>query len=111
MLHCTDQLLSAHCIAHHGSQTKVPNYLQNKICIDAGWVYARTDEETGARLYVNGTFVDCPTDKERFANQHLDPTAFNKMYQLFVLIPIVVIGVFVLGYINRIADAADRMSC
>ena len=84
---------------------KAPLYLHDKICIDAGWVYSRTDEETGAKLYTNGTFVmGYPTDQERFANRHLDPTGYNKMVQLKIMIPCAVVGFVVSGYATLFTD-------
>jgi len=36
---------------------KLPNTYYRTLCKEAGWVYSHVDDETGSRIFVNGTIV------------------------------------------------------
>ena len=40
---------------------KLPNVHMYNLCKSAGWVFSHVDEETGARIYVNGTVIAHPS--------------------------------------------------
>ena len=90
---------------------KGPIYLHEMLCKEAGWVYSRTDKETGANLYVNGTFIEGPGRLDRMSsrNKYLDHTGYNMLWQLYIMIPTIVVVLIPTGYANYAADVVIQM--
>lgn len=65
---------------------KFPNYYMERLCKEHGWVYYADDPRTGAAQYVNGSFIDFPSDSDRLKNLDEDPLMTQKILSYYLVV-------------------------
>eukprot|EP00039_Didymoeca_costata_P003768 m.69550 g.69550 ORF g.69550 m.69550 type:complete len:360 (+) comp12065_c0_seq2:459-1538(+) len=86
---------------------KFPNHYLKDLCQKKGWVFDRYDTMTGARIFVNGTFTDWPTDAARFNNRMGDPSIMGKIYS-WVLMGLIGFVLAFTGLVGQVASNRHR---
>merc|ERR1711935_533151 len=70
---------------------KLPNTYMANLCKDAGWKFDHVDEETGAKIYVNGSVVAHPTDPwDLLSGRHTSPDGWFTLWSGLMTLGVIV---------------------